>query len=109
MRAVEGVIQHDGSVCHGDGDADFLVCDCAHMATFVAMRKEMVAHKMIKVLEKEDKAASNLTHCEKIAAWHKSERYIKKYKWYVIMYSGRMTDAVAQSSPNILVSVKDHY
>jgi hypothetical protein len=67
------------------------------------------AHKMIKVLEKEDEAASKLTHCVKIAAWHKSERYIKKYKLYVIMYLGRMAEAVAQSSSNILVSVKDHY
>ena len=43
-RTVGGVIQHDGGVCHGDGDADFLVCDCArdHTKCTVVTGKERV-------------------------------------------------------------------
>jgi hypothetical protein len=41
------VIQHDGVVCHVDGNTDFLVCDCARMATFVALQKETVKNQII--------------------------------------------------------------
>jgi hypothetical protein len=36
------VIQHDGGVCHGDGNADFCCATARAWQHFVAMRKETV-------------------------------------------------------------------
>ena len=41
-KAVGGVIQHDGGVCHGDGNADFCCATARAWQHFVAMRKETV-------------------------------------------------------------------
>jgi hypothetical protein len=41
------VIQHDGGVCHGDGNADFCCATARAWQHFVAMRKETVKIALI--------------------------------------------------------------